>query len=277
MRGGGMDTFLLILRIVTPLLYMLNFVYYFRGFKTREYDQGKTTGILGLALVAHTVLLVLVSMKTGHLPLTGLFIVISVFAYVIALIYFTLEFLIKERSFGIFVLSFVVALQVISGIMLDVHKPVPEVLNNLLFEIHVLSMLVSYAGYALSFLAGIMYIILFHEIQSRHLGYYYSRLPSLKYLDFFSIRTVSIGFIFMTIGILLGAYNSWQVWDVVWPRDPKMTTVIINWAVYLFILVSRKYFNWEGHKVSYMSIIAFVLVLVSFFIISSMVSEVHSF
>ncbi len=272
-----MEFSLHVLRIVTPLLYIISFVLYLRGFKIREYNTVTTAGSLICALSLHVVFLILISLRTGHLPLTGVFIVISSFACVMAAIYIALEFLIKERSFGVFVLPFVIMLQVLSGVMLDIEKPVPEVLNNLLFEIHVLGMLVSYAGYALSFMASIMYIILFHEIQSRHLGYYYSRLPSLKYLDFFSVRTVTIGFIFMTLGILLGAYNSYHVWNTVWPRDPKMTAVVINWLVYLFLLIGRKYVNWEGHKVAYVSIAGFVLILVSFIIVSSMVSQVHSF
>ena len=275
--GGGMETFLLILRVVTPLIYIFSFIFYLRGFKARAYDRTKTTGSLGFALLVHTVFLFTVSLEIDHLPLTGVFIVLSVFAYVMAIIYITFDYLTKEHAFGVFVLPFVIALQVLSSFMLDVGKPIPAVLNNLLFEIHVLSMLIAYAGYALSFMAGIMYIILFHEIQSRHLGYYYSRLPSLRFLDLFSIRTVSIGFLFMTLGILLGAYNSLHVWKTIWPRDPKMTAVVINWAVYLFLLIGRKYLNWEGHKTSYVSIVGFILILVSFIIISSMVSEVHSF
>jgi ABC-type transport system involved in cytochrome c biogenesis permease subunit len=259
------------------LLYIVSFWFYLQGFRKREYTQRRTTGILGAAVVLHTVLLVLISMKTGHLPLAGVFIVISVFAYLLAVLYLLIEYTIRERSFGIFVLPFVTGLQILASLAMDFSKPFPEVLQNLFFEVHVLSMLIGYAGFALSFIASIMYIILFHEIQSKHLGYYYSRLPSLKFLDIFSTRTVTIGLIFMTTGILMGVYNSWQVWQTLWPRDPKMTAVLINWLIYAFLLGARKGLSWEANKTSYVSIIGFISILISFIIVSSMFSDIHSF
>ena len=44
-------------------------------------------------------------------------------------------------------------------------------------------MLFAYASFALAFVLGITYVLLFKEIKAKHLGFFYARLPSLQMLD----------------------------------------------------------------------------------------------
>lgn len=272
-----MDSLLLITQIVSPLLYLISFIFYLRGFIRKEFPQRETTGVLLLAIICHFTFLAIIFLKTGHLPLGEVFRSTSLFALITVIIYVILEFIIKERAFGIFVLPVILLLQIIAVVAIDMEKPLAQVLTNLIFEVHVLIILSAYAGFALSFISSIMYIMLFYEIHGKHLGFFYTRLPSLKFLDEFNIHTVTAGFIFLSLGIILGIYNSMKVWGIPFPRDPKMEIVLINWLIYALLLISHRLIGWRGTRTSYLSILGFGCVLVSFMIISTLFSHVHSF
>src|SRR5207244_12665766 len=77
------------------------------------------------------------------------------------------------------------------------------VLDGPLFEAHVSSLLFAYASFALACVIGITYVLLFKEIKAKHLGIFYARLPSLQVLDRMNHRAIVIGWIFLTLGIIV--------------------------------------------------------------------------
>ena len=72
-------------------------------------------------------------------------------------------------------------------------------------------MLFAYASFALACVLGVTYVLLFKEIKAKHLGFFYARLPSLQVLDVMNGRVVTIGWIFLTIGIAVGGIWASQV------------------------------------------------------------------
>ena len=77
-------------------------------------------------------------------------------------------------------------------------------LRSPLFTVHVMSMLFAYASFALGCVLGITYVLLFKEIKAKHLGFFYARLPSLQTLDVMNSRAITVGWIFLTLGIVIG-------------------------------------------------------------------------
>ena len=52
------------------------------------------------------------------------------------------------------------------------------------------SLLFAYASFALAGVLGLTYMLQFKEIKKKHLGYFYTRLPSLQMLDAMNSRAV---------------------------------------------------------------------------------------
>src|SRR5205814_4109130 len=128
----------------------------------------------------------------------------STFVWLLVLAYLYTEMTTDERAMGTFILPLVVALQSIPA-----FKPVIEdrsaVLQGPLFGVHVSSLLFAYASFALACVIGITYMLLFKEIKAKHLGFFYARLPSLQVLDRMNQRAIVIGWIFLTLGLVVGA------------------------------------------------------------------------
>ena len=96
---------------------------------------------------------------------------------------------------------------------------------------------------------GITYVLQFKEIKAKHLVFFYTRLPSLQVLDVMNSRTVVIGWLLMTIGLVAGALWVSQALAIAPsdPRvqamslsDPKIFVALMTWAVYTFQLIARR-------------------------------------
>jgi ABC-type transport system involved in cytochrome c biogenesis permease subunit len=132
---------------------------------------------------------------------------------------------------------------------------------------------------------GITYVLLFKEIKAKHLGFFYKRLPSLDSLDLMNARTVTLGWVFLTIGVLVGTIwaaeaKSGPIFD---PRvqamslaDPKILGAVVCWAIYTFALYTRR-LGWGGKRAAYLSAVGFAIVLFNFVPIGYFLTRSHNF
>jgi ABC-type transport system involved in cytochrome c biogenesis permease subunit len=130
---------------------------------------------------------------------------VSAFVWLLGLAYLYVELTTDERAMGAFVTVLLAALAILPALNPQIDER-PALLRSPLFTIHVLSMLLAYASFALAFVLGITYVLLFKEIKAKHLGYFYARLPSLQTPrpDERPRRSSSAG-CFLTAGLIVGA------------------------------------------------------------------------
>ena len=185
---------------------------------------------------------------------------------------------------GMFVAILMVVLFLIPALDPQV-SPRPAVLRSPLFTFHVMSMLFAYASFALAFVLGVTYVLLFKEIKAKHLGFFYTRLPSLQVLDSMNQRAIVVGWIFLTIGLIVGAIWTAQVrGSYADPRvqamslqDPKIVAAIVCWMVYSFEAFAARRLGWGGRRTAYLSALGFAIVMLNFVPISYFLTNSHNF
>ena len=143
------------------------------------------------------------TMELHHIPFASLPTVVSTFVWLLTLSYLYLEITTEERTMGVFILPIVVGLQTMSVLSPGVENADP-VLDSPWFWVHVASLLCAYASFALAGMLGLTYMLQFKEIKKKHLGYLYNRLPSLLTLDTMNSRAMTVGWVFLTIGVTVG-------------------------------------------------------------------------
>jgi ABC-type transport system involved in cytochrome c biogenesis permease subunit len=160
----------------------------------------------------------------------------------------------------------------------------PPVLQSPLFTVHVMSLLFAYASFALACVLGVTYVLLFKEIKAKQLGLFYTRLPSLERLDVMNTRAITVGWIFLTIGCVVGGIWAAQAHNSPDPRmqamsiaDPKILVAVLSWIVYTFALFARKAIGWSGRRAAYLSGVAFAIVLLNFVLVGYLLTKSHNF
>ena len=143
-------------------------------------------------------------MQAGHAPLVGTTrgdVGVRLAARRSSYLY--VELTTDERSMGAFVAMLLVALAIIPALDPTI-TPRPPLLHSPLFTVHVMSVLFAYASFALACVLGLTYVLLFKEIKAKQLGFFYARLPSLQVLDKMNGRAITVGWIFLTVGVVVG-------------------------------------------------------------------------
>ena len=272
------------MHLVPLVMYAAAAAAYMTHFAWRDPRTGRlATSILAGGVVAHTFLIGMQTVQAGHAPLVGTTAAISAFVWLLALSYLYVEQTTDERAMGMFVSSLLVGLYIIPALDPTV-SPRPPLLRSPLFTIHIVSVLFAYASFALAFVLGVTYVLLFKEIKAKHLGFFYARLPSLQSLDAMNARVVTIGWLFLTIGIAVGGIWATQVQSSPDPRaqnmsvaDPKILVALVCWAVYAFAFLARRAIGWSGRRAAWLSAIAFAIVLLNFVPIGFFLTKSHNF
>lgn len=272
------------MHLIPLLLYGCATGAYLAHFAGRDPAAGRlATGLLGAAILAHTFLIGMQTVEVGHAPLVGTTAAVSAFVWLLGLSYLYVELTTEERAMGWLVSGLVTALYIIPALDPAVSAR-PAVLQSPLFTLHVVAMLFAYASFALACVVGITYVLLFKEIKAKHLGFFYARLPSLQVLDGINGRVVSIGWIFLTAGIVIGGIWAMQV--QAFPdtraqemsiRDPKILVTLVSWGVYSFALFARRGIGWTGRRAAWLSALAFVIVLLNFVPVGYFLTKSHNF
>ena len=267
--------------------YCLSFVAYTIHFGRRTPSIGRAaTTLLVAGALAHTFVIGMQTMEAGHVPFAGTTQAISTFVWLLSLAYLYTEVTTEERGLGTFVMAIIVSLQVLPAVQGPGVEPRSPVLEHPLFWTHVAALLGAYASFGLAAVIGITYLLQFKEIKAKHLVFFFTRLPSLQVLDVMNSRTVFIGWLLMTIGLVAGAL--WVADALALapadPRvramslgDPKIFVAVVTWAVYTFQLVARRVIGWRGRRSAYISAFGFAIVLLNFVLVSYFLTDSHNF
>jgi ABC-type transport system involved in cytochrome c biogenesis permease subunit len=274
------------LNAIPLVLYAAAAVVYAVHFARRQPGVGRmATTLLLLAALSHTFVIGMQTMEVRHVPFASRSHAISTFVWLLALSYIYLELTTDERAMGVFILPIAVGLQMIPAFSPGVENADP-VLDSPWFWVHLLSLMFSYATFALAGMLGLTYMLQFKEIKKKHLGYFYARLPSLHVLDAMNSRAVVVGWLFLTIGVVVGVVWTAQAralapgnsnLQAMSLNDPKILIALLTWAVYAFEVFARSTMGWTGRRAAWLSAVGFVIVLLNFLPVSYFVTTSHTF
>nr|YP_009925258.1 cytochrome c biogenesis protein [Halenia elliptica]QNH70339.1 cytochrome c biogenesis protein [Halenia elliptica] len=106
-------------------------------------------------------------------------------------------------------------------------------------------------------------------------NYYRSQL--IQELDYWSYRVISLGFLFLTIGILSGAVWANEAWGSYWNWDPKETWAFITWIIFAIYLHTRTNRNLQGENSAILASIGFLIIWICYFGVNLFGIGLHSY
>ena len=214
--------------------------------------------------------------ESGSIPITSFFEAANFLGMGIVLVFLVMEFRFKIAALGSFMLPLVIILMTPAMILSDEIRELKPVLKSGWLGIHTSLAVLGDSAFAFAFIVSIMYLIQERQLKSKHLGAIFHRMPSLEILDTIGYKALTLGWPLFTLGMLTGSIWANSAWGTYWSWDPKETWSLITWVIYLALLHLRT-IGWRGRKMAFLSVIGFVFVLVSFFVISRIQIGKHIF
>jgi cytochrome c-type biogenesis protein CcsB len=206
-------------------------------------------GILSGAFILNTALVLQRWYEANHAPMSDKYESFVFFAWSIALVYLIMELVtifiarVHESRLGI-----IGALQcVLSAWMLHLAintdssiKELPPALQSNWLIVHVINYFISYSALSISFSAAIVYLIyraIYHgKAKEIVMSGADSQLSKDITFDKLAYISVTIGFPFLTVGLITGSIWAKGAWGTYWGWDPKEVWSLISWLVYLAYL-----------------------------------------
>lgn len=262
------------------LLYLLTTSLYIAHFITDAKWLNKIKSpFLVVTILFHLVYLALLTVKNGYPPIGSVFQMMTMIAFTLSIIYLSVELYIKTTALGGFVISLSTIFQGLSAIYI-IHSPDVDitVLSNWVIDVHIVSALLGYSAISTAGIYGLLYLILFRQIQNNHFGILFQRLPNLEIMEKMSTDSVITGFTFMSISIIAGVTQFAQTDANILDRifDPKLLGVIIIWIHYGVALLVKHNLGWNGRRMSILFITGLLVTFLSITFFNLFSATFHS-
>ena len=130
------------------------------------------------------------------------------------------------RDARLWLLLITAVLTLVDGYLIFVVAPTDEVLGHIqrIFYVHVPISILSFLGFLICAVAGVGYLIRRTEVWDR-----------------VAHASAEVGVVFVTLALITGVIWAKPVWGVWWTWEPRLTTTLILWLIYVAYLMIRHY------------------------------------
>nr|WGH11270.1 cytochrome c biogenesis protein [Pratia nummularia] len=243
---------------------------------------------------------------SGHFPLSDLYESLIFLSWSFSLIHIVAYFK-NNKNISEITVSSTLFTQgfATSSLLSEIQKPailVPALQSEWLI-MHVSMMILSYAALLCgSLLSAALLVFTFRKKNNRFLksfsfdeiqysydqsticenstffsekNYYKSQL--IQQLDFWSYRVISLGFLFLTMGIISGAVWANEAWGSYWSWDPKEIWAFITWMIFAIYLHIRTNKNFPGENSALVAALGFLIIWICYFGVNLLGIGLHSY
>ena len=218
-------------------------------------------GMTATGFAAHTIALGAGMVGVTDIASPGFHDALSFFSWMLILVFLAVEFRHHLHVLGSFIVPLAL-LSLVSAAALPEAVPTLTPVFGTLW-VHVTLSMLGTVGFAVAFVAGVMYLIQDGLLKSKRFNVLYSKLPALDFLDNLNQRSIVTGFPLLTLGIITGALSaefsrgSYVNWN------PEQVWALVTWVFYFVVLTGRLTVGWRAKRAAYLTIIGFAGVILT--------------
>jgi len=251
-----------------------------------------TTAVLAAGAIIQTAYLILRWAAAGRAPFSNMFESLVLFAWALVVVHLGLQL---WRNLPIVAagtaLTAVLVLAYASTFESKIEPLMPALRSNWL-TVHVFTCFLGYGAVTIAMLSGVAFLIADRRRETAGVpqgaaqalkpahsdrGWPVSRSEIAGALEAATDKTISFGFLFLTVGIISGAVWANAAWGTYWSWDPKETWSLITWFIYAVYLHCRFMRGWRGRRAAWISVIGFASVVFTYLGVNFLLSGLHSY
>lgn len=219
------------------------------------------SGLTAVAVALHAMAIVDFWLTYDQLPLGGLAPALSSLAFVGGVALVAVLPLREAARIALGLLPILAALQ--GGALLLGIEPSPMDLDfrGAGFVLHVALAFLGLQGLAVAFAAGLLYLIQHHELKMKRLGRLFRFIPPLATLEEVGRIGLTVGFIALSLALVLGWAWTVQNLGSLQIDDPKVIWAVLSWVVFLAIFATRRGRGRTEYRSALAAVIGFGIVV----------------
>ncbi len=210
--------------------------------------------------ILHFVSIVEHSVALRHLAANNFFETASLCAFLFAAVFLFVQWRYQFRGLSIVMFPLVSVLTLAAAMGSPVASWSDPRVRDAWLLTHILLVLIGYAGLLLSAGAAVFYLLQERRLKRKQgraglLGLVEAeRLPPLETLDSLITRSMSIGFVSITLAVVAGSSWAFIESGTRWISEPKIVVSLITWAFYLLMMFLRIAAGWRGRRAAFLSL-----------------------
>jgi ABC-type transport system involved in cytochrome c biogenesis permease subunit len=207
-----------------------------------------------VATILHMVSLVETAVRLRHFPANNFAESVSLGAFVISATFLFVYWRYRFQSLSVFLfpLVFVMTLAgAMQGASMSWSTPV---LRGAWLTLNVVLVLLGYAAMLVMAIASVFYLLQERQLKAKRPETYFDRLPPLATLDDLVSRSMGIGFVLITLGVITGSTWAYVEYGTRWLADPKIAISFVTWLFYLLMVFLRWSAGWRGRKAAILAL-----------------------
>jgi cytochrome c-type biogenesis protein CcsB len=291
------------------LLTVSGVFYLMQALKPKTLFREGGWGAMLLSCLCLIVSLVVRSQHAQYFALSNMYESLLVVSIGMQLVFLVLDRWFKLRTLGLpVVILLMISLFYDLNLPTEIH-PLQPALQSYWRSIHVPIILLSYALFTVAFLSSLVFLVkdFLGGGNKNHAGGSKSLTPAMagpqafemtdgqtdelntlnlemaliqdkaNLYDEITYRCVAFGFPMLTLGIILGGIWANEAWGNYWSWDPKESmslVTLLGYGVYLHMRVNGEH---SARTLAWVSVIGFVLMLVTYFGVNLMGLGLHSY
>ena len=285
----------------------LSMLFYITSLVFPSFQLASKLGQMTSLLANFSIFLILASrwLFHGYFPLSNLYESLLFLSWVLLFIHLLLEYKTRSKLLGAIVLPLVLFIDGFGNFSLPIEmqkaSPLVPALQSNWLMMHVSLMMLSYGSLIIGSLISILFLMLslkgplgkterknssLNSLSLQKMGTSLSLTSSpsssfvlklLENMDNLSYRIISLGFPFLTLGIIAGAVWANEAWGSYWSWDPKETWALITWLVFAAYLHARIVKGWEGKRPAILASVGFFVVWFCYLGVNFLGQGLHSY
>jgi ABC-type uncharacterized transport system permease subunit len=211
-------------------------------------------GAFCVGVVLHFVAIVQLGVGTGGIPVNNFSESLSLCGFLIAVGYLVVYWRYQFESLGVCVYPLVFIMTQVGSMEFPVATWSDIRVRNAWLLLHVFLVLLGYAGLAFAAIASLFYLVRERQLKTKTASWFSDRLPPLMTLDNLITGAMGFGFVFITLGVIVGSTWAFIEYGTRWIAQAKIAISLITWVFYLVMIFLRMTAGWRGRKAAVMAL-----------------------
>lgn len=209
-----------------------------------------------IGLVVHFVAIVQLGVLAGALPVNNFNETLSLCAFLLGLSYLVVYWRYQFETLSLCIFPLVFLMTQVGAMEFPVGSWSDNRVRSAWLLLHIFLVLLGYAGIALTSVASVFYLIRERQLKQKTVSTsrLFDRLPPLGTLDNLITSSMSFGFVFITLGVIVGITWAFIEFGTSWMGHATIVISIATWLFYLLMIFLRVTAGWRGRKAAFMAL-----------------------
>lgn len=234
--------------------------------RRRETFFRLAAGLFSVGVMFHLVSLVEEVLSTHRFPAADILESLSFCGLVVAITFVAIRWRYKDEaaSLSVFIFPLVFLMTFMAALRDPVSSWSSDTVRGAWLVIHIVAELIGYAALLFTSIGSLLYLIQERQLKRKAIPSIYRVLPPLGILDDLILKSLSTGFVCITIGLIIAIVWAFIEHGTRWIGNSSITLSFVTWGVYLALVFFRVSAGWRGRKAAILSLVVLAFCVITF-------------